>query len=159
MQKATHIRHHIRHHTGTNLNIATQVTNINYLKKKHEYLIFIFIIDEDFKFKSLHKINTGLLSRKLNYLEYNGIIKSIKAAAKRFNIDIKNKSNILRRPIVPHHMAIIINNNKGCKEFYTIVLNANRSLSDRQTDRQTEDDSNSSAGLRTGGLVALRLSQ
>ena len=69
----------------------------------------------EIEFKSIYGIKT-------NFIQYNGVIKSIKTFATKSTV---NWNKRMLYPILPAHIKIYLKSEKGCKDFYNL-LNMNR---------------------------------
>ena len=77
------------------------------------------IINNSGEFYSEQELKTKY-SIKTNFLQVNGIIRSIKEFLK-LKTDIKTFTKKLQQPILPTYLTVFVIPNKGCKEFYNIL--------------------------------------
>ena len=62
----------------------------------------------------------NLYNIKTNFLQYASVMSAIKSYLKKLDIKIVSK---LQTPIVPYFPENILQNKKGCREFYDILQN------------------------------------
>ena len=77
------------------------------------------IINNSGEFYSEQELKTKY-SIKTNFLQVNGIIRSVKEFLK-LKTDIKTFTKKLQQSILPTYLTVFVIPNKGCKEFYNIL--------------------------------------
>ena len=101
-----------------NRNIKVNNTHIFYRNWYDKGLKFVNdLIKENGKFYTLEEINT-ILGTSLNYLQYQGIIDSLKTYLRSININLTKK---LECPFIPSHIQNLIKQKSGAQTMYNIL--------------------------------------
>ena len=88
------------------------VTIVNDLVKDHNTLLF-------YTFQEF----TELLSVNTNFLQYQGLISSVKVYLQKSNIEFDKQ--LVVYPLIPNNIAIFLNRGRGCKDFYNLMIKKN----------------------------------